>query len=61
MEIDGQQKLQVEASTAVPEGFNADYLRVYYGKEIRPLSHFVRRMEKREDKLNPVSITICFL
>lgn len=32
MEIDCQQKLQVEASTAVPEGFNADYLRVYYGK-----------------------------
>nr|CAB3465506.1 unnamed protein product [Digitaria exilis] len=32
MEIDGQQQLQVEGPTAVPEGFNADYLRVYYGK-----------------------------
>ncbi|RCV18099.1 hypothetical protein SETIT_3G273400v2 [Setaria italica] len=30
MEIDGQQKLQLEAPAAVPEGFNADYLRVYY-------------------------------
>ncbi|PUZ39459.1 hypothetical protein GQ55_9G311800 [Panicum hallii var. hallii] len=32
MEIDGQQQLKVEDPAAVPEGFNADYLRVYYGK-----------------------------
>jgi len=40
MEIDGQQQLKVggpAASAAVPEGFNADYLRVYYGKAIRSL------------------------
>ncbi|OEL18763.1 DNA primase small subunit [Dichanthelium oligosanthes] len=32
MEIDGQQQLQIEGPAAVPEGFNSDYLRVYYGK-----------------------------
>ncbi|KAJ1272780.1 hypothetical protein BS78_06G228300 [Paspalum vaginatum] len=32
MDIDDQQQLKVEAPAAVPEGFNADYLRVYYGK-----------------------------
>jgi len=37
MEIDGQQQLKVEGPAAVPEGFNADYLRVYYGKAIRSL------------------------
>ena len=40
MEIDGQQQLKVggpAASAAVPEGFNADYLRVYYGEAIRSL------------------------
>lgn len=30
MEIDGQQRQEVAA--AVPDGFNADYLRIYYGK-----------------------------
>lgn len=34
MEIDGQQQLQLESPAAVPEGFNADYLRVYYGNVI---------------------------
>ena len=37
MEIDGQQQLKVEGPAAVPDGFNADYLRVYYGKAIRSL------------------------
>ncbi|WVZ87129.1 hypothetical protein U9M48_033821 [Paspalum notatum var. saurae] len=32
MDIDDQQQQKVEAPAAVPEGFNADYLRVYYGK-----------------------------
>ncbi|RLN28386.1 DNA primase small subunit-like [Panicum miliaceum] len=32
MEIDGEQQLKVQGPAAVPEGFNADYLRVYYGK-----------------------------
>jgi hypothetical protein len=36
MEIDGQRQL-VGGPTAVPEGFNADYLRVYYGKVVRSL------------------------
>ena len=34
MEIDDQKQQQLEAPTAVPEGFNTDYLRVYYGKLI---------------------------
>ena len=37
MEIDGQQQLKVEGPAAVPDGFNADYLRVYYGKAIHSL------------------------
>jgi DNA primase small subunit len=37
MEIDGPQQLKVEGPAAVPERFNADYLRVYYGKAIRSL------------------------
>ncbi|CAD6214962.1 unnamed protein product [Miscanthus lutarioriparius] len=30
MEIDSQKQQQLEALTAVPEGFSADYLRIYY-------------------------------
>jgi DNA primase small subunit len=37
MEIDDQKQQQLEAPSAVPEGFNTDYLRVYYGKLILPL------------------------
>ncbi|CAD6207015.1 unnamed protein product [Miscanthus lutarioriparius] len=32
MDIDGQKQQQLEAHTAVPEGFSTDYLRIYYGK-----------------------------
>ncbi|CAD6272448.1 unnamed protein product [Miscanthus lutarioriparius] len=32
MEIDDQKQQQLEAPADVPEGFNTDYLRVYYGK-----------------------------
>jgi len=32
MEIDDQKQQQLEVTAAVPEGFNTDYLRVYYGK-----------------------------
>lgn len=35
MEIDGQK--QQDAPAAVPDGFNADYLRIYYGKVIPSL------------------------
>jgi len=34
MDIDGQKQQQLEALTAVPEGFSTDYLRIYYGKLI---------------------------
>lgn len=37
MEIDSLKQQQLEALTAVPEGFSADYLRIYYGKLIRSL------------------------
>jgi len=37
MEIDSQKQQRLEALTAVPEGFSADYLRIYYGKLIRSL------------------------
>ena len=36
MEIDDQKQQQLEAPAAVPEGFNTDYIRVYYGKLIPP-------------------------
>ena len=39
MEIDDQKQQQLEAPTAVPEGFNTDYLRVYYGKLIHLIMH----------------------
>lgn len=36
MEIDGQQQ-QREVAAAVREGFNADYLRIYYGEVLNSL------------------------
>jgi len=39
MEIDDQKQQQLEAPAAVPEGFNTDYLRVYYGKLIHLIMH----------------------
>ena len=39
MEIDDQKQQQLEAPAAVPEGFNTDYLRVYYGKLIPLIMH----------------------
>jgi DNA primase small subunit len=39
MEIDDQKQQQLEAPVAVPEGFNADYLRVYCGKLIPLIMH----------------------
>jgi DNA primase small subunit len=32
MEIDGQQQQQQGVGAALPDGFNTDYLRIYYGK-----------------------------
>jgi len=37
MEIDSQKQHCCTRGTAVPEGFSADYLRIYYGKLIRSL------------------------
>ena len=55
MEIDGQQQLKVEGPAAVPDGFNADYLRVYYGKAIHSLLDW--KMTHASDKF----IAICLL
>ncbi|KAG2627270.1 hypothetical protein PVAP13_3KG123323 [Panicum virgatum] len=55
MEIDGQQQLKVggrAASAAVPEGFNADYLRVYYGK-LFPYSDFFKWLCYANDGKHP--------
>ncbi|RLN23591.1 DNA primase small subunit-like [Panicum miliaceum] len=52
MEIDGQQQLKVEGPAAVPEGFNADYLRVYYGK-LFPYGDFFKWLCYANDGKHP--------
>ncbi|TVU45644.1 hypothetical protein EJB05_05135 [Eragrostis curvula] len=51
MEIDDQRQL-VEAPAAVPEGFNADYLRVYYGK-LFPYGDFFKWLSYGNDGKHP--------
>uniref|UniRef100_A0A452YXQ7 DNA primase n=1 Tax=Aegilops tauschii subsp. strangulata TaxID=200361 RepID=A0A452YXQ7_AEGTS len=50
MEIDGQQRQEVAA--AVPDGFNADYLRIYYGK-LFPYGDFFKWLAYGNDAKHP--------
>jgi hypothetical protein len=56
MEIDGHRQ-PVGAPAAVPEGFNADYLRVYYGKVILSVQ-LVRAESLRDFGLRRSSLLI---
>ncbi|GJN14151.1 hypothetical protein PR202_gb00936 [Eleusine coracana subsp. coracana] len=56
MEIDGQRQL-VGAPTAVPEGFSADYLRVYYGK-LFPYGDFFKWLSYGNGWLPPLSSSV---
>jgi hypothetical protein len=56
MEIDGHRQL-VGAPAAVPEGFNADYLRVYYGKVVLSVQR-VRAKSLRDFGLRRSSLLI---
>ncbi|EMS59221.1 DNA primase small subunit [Triticum urartu] len=50
MEIDAQQRQEVAA--AVPDGFNADYLRIYYGK-LFPYGDFFKWLAYGNDAKHP--------